>query len=119
MATVNSNATDGVFRRGQEWERAPGRGASHRTRRTELELVAEVLLCLDRGVTQTSAILRRANLPHPRLSAILSELEAKGLAVRQTENGRTCYQIQPKGREFLTEFLSFRSLLERTYGFSL
>lgn len=119
MATVNSTATEGILRQGYAWERANGPRSNHRMRRTELELVAEVLLCLDRGVTQTSAILRRANLPHGRLTAILAELEKKGLAVRQAENGRVCYQIQPKGRAFLTEFLSFQRLLERTYGFSV
>lgn len=119
MASVNSTSTEGFLGRGYAWDEVAARRANRRARRTELELIAEVLLCLDRGVTQTSAILRRANLPHARLSTILAELEAKGLAVRQNGNGRVSYQIQPKGRAFLTEFLSFQSLLERIYGFSM
>ena len=120
MSTVNSTASNAVLRGGYAWERSSGRPAmANRSRRSELELVAGVLLCLDRGLTQTSAILRRANLTYSRLTTILSQLESRGLVRREQENGRTHYLIEPRGRELLAEFRHFQSLLERTYGFSL
>lgn len=120
MATVSSTTSDAVLPGGYIWQRGLVRSSpANRSRRTELELVAEVLLCLDRGLTQTSAILRRANLTHSRLAVILRQLETRGLLRREQENGRARYLIEPRGREFLAEFRNFQSLLERTYGFSL
>ena len=93
---------------------------SRRARRTELELVAEVLLCLDRGITNTSGILRHANLTYGRFAEIAATLERQGLVRRiETGNGRPAYAIETKGRQFLVEFRSFRHLFETTYGFEL
>ena len=78
MATVSSTTSDAVLPGGYIWQRGLVRSSpANRSRRTELELVAEVLLCLDRGLTQTSAILRRANLTHSRLEVILRQLETR------------------------------------------
>ena len=120
MATVDSPASDAFLRGAYSWQRSTGGSSStNRSRRTELELVAEVLLCLDRGIVQTSAILRRANLTYARLAVILSQLEVRKLIRRERENGHSQYFIEPRGREFLSEFRNFQSLMVRTYGFSL
>ena len=82
--------------------------------------MAEVLLCLDRGFTQTSTILRRANLTYSRFAEIMVALERRGL-VRRAEDlsGRPVYEIEVRGRQFLGQYLDFRRLFESTYGFEL
>lgn len=119
MSTANRVA-DGALDPITLWNHASRRGNGNgRVRRTEIELVIEVLLCLDRGIGQTSALLRTANLTHGKLSAILSQLEGRQLISSHWEDGRNVYRIETRGRELLTEYLSFRRLLERTYGFSV
>lgn len=110
---------DPAFDPASFWRYSGGANGSARARRTELELVVEVLLCLDRGVGQTSVLLRKANLTHGKLTTILAQLEERGLIGHDSKDGRPVYRIETRGRELLSEFLTFRSLLERTYGFSL
>jgi predicted transcriptional regulator len=119
MSTVN-RGMDGALDPVTLWNHAArnGNGAA-RVRRTEIELVVEVLLCLDRGIGQTSALLRTANLTHGKLSTILSQLEERQLISSHWEDGHNVYRIETRGRELLAEYLSFRRLLERTYGFSV
>ncbi len=119
MSTTNRVA-QATFDPAALWNHAVYRSnGTGRVRRTEIELVIEVLLCLDRGTGQISAILRKANLTHAKLSTILSQLEERKLIRVGSEAGRSVYSIEPRGRELLSEYLSFRGLLERTYGFSL
>lgn len=119
MSTVNRDA-DGALDPITLWNHAARHGnGTGRVRRTEIELVVEVLLCLDRGIGQTSALLRKANLTHGKLSTILSQLEQRQLISSHWEDGRNVYRIETRGRELLSEYLSFRRLLERTYGFSV
>ncbi len=119
MSTVN-RGMDGALDPIALWNHAARRGnGTGRVRRTEIELVVEVLLCLDQGVGQTSALLRKANLTHGKLSTILSQLEERQLISSHWEDGRNVYRIETRGRELLAEYLSFRRLLERTYGFSV
>jgi predicted transcriptional regulator len=49
-------------------------------------------------------LIRRANVPHRRLSAIVSELKASGLLSEQQAK----YRISDKGLQFLNNYNQFR-----------
>jgi predicted transcriptional regulator len=53
-------------------------------------------------------LIRRANVPHRRLSAIVSELKASGLLSEQQAR----YRISDKGLQFLNNYNQFRDFAE-------
>ena len=89
--------------------------------RTHISIIADILDTAreysyeghDKGATVTH-LIRRANVPHRRLSSLVSELKASGLLKELPEESR--YQISEKGMEFLKTYRQFKGFAE---GFGL
>lgn len=89
--------------------------------RTHISIIADILDTAreysyeghDSGATVTH-LIRRANVPHRRLSSLVSTLKASGLLQELPEESR--YRISEKGMEFLNNYRQFKGLAE---GFGL
>lgn len=88
--------------------------------RTHISIIADILDTAreysyegNEGATVTH-LIRRANVPHRRLSSLVSTLKASGLLQELSEESR--YRISEKGMEFLKNYQQFKGLAE---GFGL
>jgi len=81
--------------------------------RTQIKIVGEILdtamqeIDEQEGTTVTH-IIRNANVPHGRLSTILSNLVSQGLLEQVNSKRSYRYKISPSGREFLVAYKTFR-----------
>ncbi|WP_415280743.1 winged helix-turn-helix domain-containing protein [Candidatus Nitrososphaera sp. FF02] len=85
--------------------------------RTHIGIIADILDTAsqygsERGAPVTH-LIRRANVPHRRLSSIVSDLKASGL-LHEVPDSK--YLTTEKGREFLKNYTQFRDFAE---GFGL
>jgi predicted transcriptional regulator len=85
--------------------------------RTHIGIIADILDTAsqygsERGAPVTH-LIRRANVPHRRLSSIVSDLKASGL-LHEVPDCK--YLTTEKGREFLKNYNQFRDFAE---GFGL
>ena len=80
--------------------------------RTKIEIVGDILTSAQENTTEQDGasimqIIRHANIPHGRLSKILSNLVSQGL-LEQVNSQRACkYRISGKGKDFLNEYKKF------------
>jgi len=58
------------------------------------------------GATVTY-LIRKANIPHSRISRILKTLVSQGLLEQRDTRGSNKYKISQSGREFLQAYYSF------------
>jgi predicted transcriptional regulator len=58
------------------------------------------------GATVTY-LIRKANIPHSRISRILKTLVSQGLLEQRDSRGSNKYKISQSGREFLQAYYSF------------
>lgn len=92
--------------------------------RTHVRIIADVLETArqysyegyDNGVTVTS-LIQKANIPHRRLSSILSQLTEFGL-LQTMSNNSSKYRISKKGMEFLDAYKDFKGFAE-TFGLKI
>jgi len=91
--------------------------------RTQVKIIADVLSATkeydfdSRGIGVTT-IIRKANLSHPRLMKILSDLINSGL-LEETVKGKVCkYKLSVKGQHFLSEYNKFHDFAT-TFGLRL
>jgi len=91
--------------------------------RTQVKIIADVLSATkeydfdNRGIGVTT-IIRKANLSHPRLMKILSDLVSSGL-LEETVNGKISkYKLSMKGQHFLLEYNKFHDFAT-TFGLRL
>jgi len=86
--------------------------------RTHVSIIADILSTAkqysyegyDSGATVTH-LIRNANVPHQRLSSIISRLTQSGLLYEDSSK----YRISEKGIEFLKAYGEFREFAE-TFG---
>lgn len=86
--------------------------------RTHVSIIADILSTArqysyegyDRGATVTH-LIRKANVPHQRLSLIVSTLTQSGLLYEDSAK----YRISEKGIEFLKAYSEFKGFAE-TFG---
>ncbi|AIC15959.1 hypothetical protein NVIE_017010 [Nitrososphaera viennensis EN76] len=84
--------------------------------RTHISIIADILDTArqysyegyDEGAPVTH-LIRKANVPHRRLSSIVSELKAYGLL---SEAPDSKYRISEKGMEFLNSYNQFKGFAE-------
>lgn len=69
-------------------------------RRSDLEIIAEILKASERGAKQT-AIMYGCNLNHERVKSYLGTLKLKGLLVCQRRGTHLEYVATDKGMRFL------------------
>ena len=60
----------------------------------------------------TSTILRKSNLSHPRLKTIMSNLLGTGLINKIEVKGKNTFIITSKGRLYLEEYKRFANIAE-------
>ncbi|NOJ27951.1 MAG: transcriptional regulator [Nitrososphaera sp.] len=89
--------------------------------RTHVSIIADILDTAktytfegQKGVTVTH-LIRKANVPHSRLSGIVSELTSRGL-LHEIPEESVKYRISEKGLEFLKAYNQFKGFAE---GFGL
>ena len=85
------------------------------TYRSSLQIVADLLSATnDSGQNgiKTTALISKANLSHPRLSKLLSNLIGTGLINKIEFDGKNTYVITAKGRQYLESYAKFYSLAE-------
>ena len=65
-----------------------------------------------------SQICLKANVPHPRVKALITNLTSSGLVNKITTDGKNTIVITEKGRVFLEEYKKFDDLAN-TFGLEL
>jgi predicted transcriptional regulator len=88
--------------------------------RTHVSIIADILQIArecsyerGNGGASVTYLIRRANVPHQRLSSIVSLLKQGGLLQELPKESR--YRISEKGLEFLNAYSSFKGFAE-TFG---
>ena len=80
--------------------------------RTQMKIIWDILsttrddLQDEDGATVTY-LIRKANIPHSRISRILKTLVSQGLLEQRDSRGSNKYKISQSGREFLQAYYSF------------
>ncbi|MBT3329817.1 MAG: MarR family transcriptional regulator [Nitrosopumilus sp.] len=80
--------------------------------RTQMKIIGDILsttrddLQDEDGATVTY-LIRKANIPHSRISRILKTLVSQGLLEQRDTRGSNKYKISQSGREFLQAYYSF------------
>lgn len=87
--------------------------------RTQVRIIADVL-CAARDLGKDSGVgvtmlLRKANLSHPRLMHILSDLVKSGLLFEEAYGRGNKYRISPQGLQFLEAYRKFEDFAH-AYG---
>lgn len=90
--------------------------------RTRISIIADILDTVrqysyegyDSNGASVTHLIRRANVPHRRLSSIVVELKASGLLSEVPKESK--YRISDKGMEFLKSYQQFKGFAE---GFGL
>ncbi len=91
--------------------------------RTQLRIVNDILTVarddvIDAHGMAVTRLSRHANVPHARLTGILSLLVSHGLLERGSPTGAYRYKISDSGREFLVAYRTFSEFAEG-FGLSL
>lgn len=91
--------------------------------RTQVAIIADILsstktINYDNSGIGVTAILRKANLSHPRLMKILKDLVTSGLIEESFKGKTNRYKTSMKGKQFLTEYTKFHEFAD-TFGLSL
>ncbi|MBT3573578.1 MAG: MarR family transcriptional regulator [Nitrosopumilus sp.] len=80
--------------------------------RTQMKIIGDILsttrddLQDEDGATVTY-LIRKANIPHSRISRILKTLVSQGLLEQRDTRGSNKYKISQSGRELLQAYYSF------------
>ena len=85
--------------------------------RTQMRIIGDILsttrddLQDEEGATVTY-LIRKANIPHSRISRILKTLVSQGLLEQKDSRGSNKYKISQSGREFLQAYNSFTNFTD-------
>ena len=83
--------------------------------RTSTQIVGDLLTATQESGQEgikTTALISKANLPHSRLSKILSNLTGVGLINKIEFNGKHTFVITSKGRQYLESYQKFSTIAE-------
>ena len=89
--------------------------------RTSMQIVGDLLtVTKDSGQEgiKTTALISKANLPHSRLSKLLSNLIGTGLINKIEFDGKHTFVITQKGRQYLESYQKFSTVAE-SFGLEL
>ncbi|MCI4330674.1 MAG: hypothetical protein L3K19_02360 [Thermoplasmata archaeon] len=88
--------------------------ASGARRREQTDLYATILEVVKRhrGQARITRISYGAGMPVDRLRVSIDRLAALGLLRSRTDEGRTVYDVTPRGQEFLTLYWRMRAYTE-------
>lgn len=77
-------------------------------RRSRLETIADVMKAIAGGAQKPTHIMYKANLSWGVMQNYVKLLEAQGLVVIGTEEGKNLYHLSEKGFQLLSQFASIR-----------
>ncbi len=86
-----------------------------------MQIVGDLLTATEESGQEgikTTALITKANLPHSRLSKLLSNLTGTGLINKIEFDGKHTFVITPKGRQYLKSYVKFSKLVQ-TFGLQL
>ena len=89
--------------------------------RTHTKIIADILSVTEMSGMEgarTTRLLSRANLPHPRLKRLLTNLTSAGLVRKIEQRGSRTYIITENGRKYLEQYKAFAGLAE-SFGLEL
>ena len=89
--------------------------------RTSMQIVGDLLTATKEsgqdGI-KTTALISKANLPHSRLSKLVSNLISSGLINKIEFDGKHTFVITQKGRQYLESYQKFSTVAE-SFGLEL
>lgn len=93
-------------------------GAAAPRRREQSDLFATILEVVKRhnGAARITRISYGAGMPVDRLRVAIDRLTALGLLKSEDSDGRTTFDITPRGQEFLTTYWKMRGFIELFEG---
>ena len=91
--------------------------------RTHMKIIGDILSTTrddleDEDGASVTYLIRKANVSHSRISAILGTLVSQGLLEKVDNRGSNKYKISVQGREFLQEYRKFADFAD-TFGLSI
>jgi len=89
--------------------------------RTSMQILGDLLTATEQSGQEgikTTALISKANLPHSRLSKLLSNLTGNGLINKIEFDGKHTFVITQKGRQYLESYAKFSSIAQ-SFGLEL
>jgi len=85
--------------------------------RTQMKIIGDILSTTkndlqDEDGSTVTYLIRKANISHSRISAILKTLVSQGLLEQGDYQGSNRYKISQSGREFLQAYNSFTNFTD-------
>ena len=89
--------------------------------RTSMQIVGDLLTAAEESGQEgikTTALISKANVPHSRLSKLVSNLIGSGLINKIEFNGKHTFVITQKGRQYLESYAKFANIAQ-SFGLEL
>ncbi|MDH3780828.1 MAG: winged helix-turn-helix domain-containing protein [Nitrosopumilus sp.] len=89
--------------------------------RTSMQIVGDLLTAAEESGQEgikTTALISKANVPHSRLSKLVSNLIGSGLINKIEFNGKYTFVITQKGRQYLESYAKFANIAQ-SFGLEL
>jgi len=89
--------------------------------RTSMQIVGDLLTATEESGQEgikTTALISKANVPHSRLSKLVSNLIGSGLINRIEFDGKHTFVITQKGRQYLESYAKFTNIAQ-SFGLEL
>ena len=77
-----------------------------------METVCDVLRVIGAGAEKPTHIMYKANLSWTVMQGYISSLEAQGLVIADSDQGKRLYHLSEKGFQILSQFLTIREDLD-------
>ncbi len=91
--------------------------------RTHMKIIGDILATTrddlqDENGASVTYLIRKANIPHSRISSILKTLVSQGLLEKNDTQGSNKYKISENGREFLQAYYTFTNFAD-SFGLNI
>ena len=91
--------------------------------RTHMKIIGDILATTrddlqDENGASVTYLIRKANIPHSRISSILKTLVSQGLLEKNDSQGSNKYKISENGREFLQAYYTFTNFAD-SFGLNI
>ena len=89
--------------------------------RTSMQIVGDLLTATEESGQEgikTTALISKANVPHSRLSKLVSNLIGSGLINKIEFDGKHTFVITEKGRQYLKSYAKFANIAQ-SFGLEL
>ncbi|MCJ8306670.1 MAG: winged helix-turn-helix domain-containing protein [Nitrosopumilus sp.] len=89
--------------------------------RSSMQIVGDLLTATEesgQAGIKTTILITKANLSHPRLTKLLSNLTGTGLINKIEFDGKYTFVITTKGRQYLESYVKFSNIAQ-SFGLEL